>query len=313
MATPLTPVTSSNLDSVGRIKTKRKDDLRVLFKSGGVYDYKGAGDVLNSILAADSKGKFLHFWVKGFYPYIKRSGGAASMSAARTPAPKKDRITGSRRNPRGSASTTRGGIEIDATTEKALRNKVDSLKGKRRVDIGTLKAVYRRGAGAFSGSHRPGMTRNQWSMGRVNAFLKLLKTGQRKKAYNTDLDLLPKDHPQSTRQAEDTVRPSASMRRAAKWALEARAAAPPSKRAGTPVGIARARDLAANRPLSVTTLKRIRDFINRSASTADAAPARDEQGHVPKSKQALGLWGARRGTEVAEWAARQIRRLEGDQ
>jgi len=156
------------------------------------------------------------------------------------------------------------------------------------------------------------MTRNQWSMGRVNAFLKLLKTGQRKKAYNTDLDLLPKDHPQSTRQAEDTVRPSASMRRAAKWALEARAAAPPSKRAGTPVGIARARDLAANRPLSVDTLKRIRDFVNRSASTADAQPARDEQGHVPKAKQALGLWGARRGTEVAKWAARQIRRLEGD-
>jgi len=187
---------------------------------------------------------------------------------------------------------------------------VDALKGKRRVDIGTLKAVYRRGAGAFSTSHRPGMSRNQWSMGRVNAFLKLLKTGQRKKAYTTDLDLLPKSHPQSTRQSEDTVRPSPAMRRAAKWALEQRAAAPPSKRAGTPVGIARARDLAANRPLSVSTLKRIRDFVNRSASTADAQPARDEQGDVPKAKQALGLWGARRGTEVAKWAARQIKRLE---
>ena len=73
MATPLTPVTSSNIDSVGRIKTKRKDDLRVLFKSGGVYDYKGAGDVLNSILATDSKGRFLHFWVKGLYSYIQRA------------------------------------------------------------------------------------------------------------------------------------------------------------------------------------------------------------------------------------------------
>jgi len=308
---PLTPVSSSNVDSVGEVN----GDLRVIFRNGGVYDYKGAGRELRYMLAARSKGTYLHWLIKGTYPY-KRVAQLAQLAdgrtKAQTPAPKSDRIKGSRRNPRGSASTTRGGIEIDAATEKALRNKVDALKGKRRVDIGTLKAVYRRGAGAFSTSHRPGMTRNQWSMGRVNAFLKLLKTGQRKKAYTTDLDLLPKSHPQSTRQAEDTVRPTPAMRRAAKWALEQRAAAPPSKRAGTPVGIARARDLAANRPLSVDTLKRIRDFVNRSASTADAQPARDEQGHVPKAKQALGLWGARRGTEVAKWAAKQIRRLEGD-
>ena len=309
---PLTPVSSSNVDSVGEVN----GDLRVIFRNGGVYDYKGAGRELRYMLAARSKGTYLHWLIKGTYPY-KRVAQLAQLAdgrtKAQTPAPKSDRIKGSRRNPKGSASTTRGGIEIDAATEKALRNKVEALKGnKRRVDIGTLKAVYRRGAGAFSTSHRPGMTRNQWSMGRVNAFLKLLKTGQRKKAYTTDLDLLPKSHPQSTRQAEDTVRPTPAMRRAAKWALEQRAAAPPSKRAGTPVGIARARDLAANRPLSVDTLKRIRDFVNRSASTADAQPARDEQGHVPKAKQALGLWGARRGTEGAKWAAKQIRRLEGD-
>jgi len=308
---PLTPVSSSNVDSVGEVN----GDLRVIFRNGGVYDYKGAGRELRYMLAARSKGTYLHWLIKGVYPYTRVAQLAQladGRTKAQTPAPKSDRIKGSRRNPKGSASTTRGGIEIDAATEKALRNKVEALKGKRRVDIGTLKAVYRRGAGAFSTSHRPGMTRNQWSMGRVNAFLKLLKTGQRKKAYTTDLDLLPKSHPQSTRQAEDTVRPTPAMRRAAKWALEQRAAAPPSKRAGTPVGIARARDLAANRPLSVDTLKRIRDFVNRSASTADAQPARDEQGHVPKAKQALGLWGARRGTEVAKWAARQIRRLEGD-
>ena len=309
---PLTPVSSSNVGSVGEVN----GDLRVIFRNGGVYDYKGAGRELRYMLAARSKGTYLHWLIKGVYPYTRVAQLAQladGRTKAQTPAPKSDRIKGSRRNPKGSASTTRGGIEIDAATEKALRNKVEALKGnKRRVDIGTLKAVYRRGAGAFSTSHRPGMTRNQWSMGRVNAFLKLLKTGQRKKAYTTDLDLLPKSHPQSTRQAEDTVRPTPAMRRAAKWALEQRAAAPPSKRAGTPVGIARARDLAANRPLSVDTLKRIRDFVNRSASTADAQPARDEQGHVPKAKQALGLWGARRGTEVAKWAAKQIRRLEGD-
>lgn len=308
---PLTRVTSSNVDQVG----KSGDDLRVIFHNGGVYDYKGAAENLRYMLAARSKGKYLHWLVKRFYPYEKVTQLAqlsAKRTQAQTPAPKEDRIKGSKRNPKGSASGTRGGIKIDKATEKALRAKVDALKGnKRTVDIGTLKAVYRRGAGAFSTSHRPGMSRNQWSMGRVNAFLKLLKTGQRKKSYTTDLDLLPKDHPQSTRQAE-SVKPPQWMRNAAKWALKVRAEAPPSKRAGTPVGIARARDLAGGRPLSKETLERMRNYINRAAGTADKAPARDEQGHVPKAKQALGLWGGRRGKRVARWAAQQLRKMEAD-
>jgi hypothetical protein len=65
-----------------------------------------------------------------------------------------------------------------------------------------LKAVYRRGAGAFSGSHRPGMNRNQWAMGRVNAFLKLLKSGKpSNSAYTTDNDLLPSAHPRSSKKS----------------------------------------------------------------------------------------------------------------
>ena len=63
-----------------------------------------------------------------------------------------------------------------------------------------LKAVYRRGAGAFSGSHRPGMTRDQWAMARVNAFLKLVKSGKPSNPnYKTDNDLLPASHPRSTK------------------------------------------------------------------------------------------------------------------
>ena len=34
-----------------------------------------------------------------------------------------------------------------------------------------LKKVYRRGAGAFSQSHRPGQTRGSWAMARVNSVL----------------------------------------------------------------------------------------------------------------------------------------------
>tara|TARA_B110000858_G_scaffold94966_1_gene109453 strand:- start:413 stop:1084 length:672 start_codon:yes stop_codon:yes gene_type:complete len=46
-----------------------------------------------------------------------------------------------------------------------------------------LKKIYRRGAGAFSTSHRPGQTRGSWAMARVNMFLKMVGGGKVKKSY----------------------------------------------------------------------------------------------------------------------------------
>jgi len=133
--------------------------------------------------------------------------GPTEMSKA--PAPPSDRIRGSERNEPGSASSGSGSIEVSAATEKALQTKADDHNEKMRdgdrpswtrVSVGALKAVYRRGAGAFSTSHRPGMTRNQWAMARVNAFLYLSRTGRpENSAYITDYDLLPSDHPKSTK------------------------------------------------------------------------------------------------------------------
>ena len=166
---------------------------------------------------------------------------------AQTPAPKKDQRTGSAKNPEGSASGARGGIEIGEQATKALENMRDThnarfTKASRRVDLGTLKAVFRRGAGAFSVSHRPGMTRNGWALARVRTFLKLVATGQRKKAYTGDLDLLPKGHPQR-REPEAKAElmaipdkyshidftPPQGARDAAKRALEVRADKPESQ------------------------------------------------------------------------------------
>ena len=63
-----------------------------------------------------------------------------------------------------------------------------------------LKAVYRRGAGAFSTSHAPKMSRHGWAIARVNAFLKLLRTGRPSNPkYTTDNDLLPKGHPRKSK------------------------------------------------------------------------------------------------------------------
>ncbi len=125
----------------------------------------------------------------------------SEFTAGSKPAPKKDQIKGSSKNSKGSASGSKK-IVFSKATEKTLHEKVVEHNKKapegRKASLSMLKAVYRRGAGAFSGSHRPGMNRNQWAMGRVNAFLKLLRSGRPKNsAYKSDNDLLPKSHPRS--------------------------------------------------------------------------------------------------------------------
>lgn len=129
--------------------------------------------------------------------------GGPITAASSKPAPKKDRIHGSKKNKPGSAAGSKK-IVFSAKTEQALRNKVEehnkNAKPGRKATLPMLKAVYRRGSGAFSSSHRPGKTRDQWAMARVNAFLKLLKSGSPANPnYKQDNDLLPKAHPKSSR------------------------------------------------------------------------------------------------------------------
>lgn len=123
----------------------------------------------------------------------------------RAPAPKKDQIKGSEKNPAGSAQGKTGGIVLNQATVTALDNKVKEHNQKMadrnrpdwtRTTLGALKAVYRRGSGAFSTSHRPNIGRAQWAMARVNAFLFLCRTGApANPKYVTDNDLLKPSHP----------------------------------------------------------------------------------------------------------------------
>lgn len=171
----------------------------------------------------DSDGPFYQ-WGKGGRKYRYRKGDDRSRDRARaravlqgravqskapksdTPARGSERRRGSRRNEPGTASGTRGGIRISESTEKTLREKVAAhneahgAKSK-RADLGMLKAVFRRGAGAFSTSHSPRVrSRDQWAIARVNAFLRILATGKPRNAkYTGDNDLLPAGHPRSTR------------------------------------------------------------------------------------------------------------------
>jgi hypothetical protein len=134
-----------------------------------------------------------------------------ASSDPKTPAPKKDQIKGSKTNAKGSASSGKSkAVKFSAKTEASLKEKVTEHNSRaregRKATLGMLKAVYRRGAGAFSTSHRPGMSRDQWAMGRVNAFLKLLKSGSPSNPnYKTDNDLLPASHPKSTKKSASTI------------------------------------------------------------------------------------------------------------
>jgi len=107
-------------------------------------------------------------------------------SSAQTPAKPSERKQGSSKNKPGSAGE-KGSDAISFSNKviEALKNKVKehNAKHSRKVTLAQLKKVYRRGAGAFSSSHRPGKTRGQWAMARVNMFLRMMSGGKVKDAY----------------------------------------------------------------------------------------------------------------------------------
>ena len=106
-------------------------------------------------------------------------------SAAQTPAEPHERKKGSDRNKEGSAArqVSKSKITFSEKVTTALKNKVKehNEKHSKKVTLGQLKRVYRRGAGAFSTSHRPGQSRGSWAMARVNMFLKMVRGGKVKK------------------------------------------------------------------------------------------------------------------------------------
>ena len=114
---------------------------------------------------------------------------------SQTPAPSKDKIKGSSKNKVGSAKNENSSsIVLSDTTIKVLQDKLNEFKKKhpnnKNITLNDLKAVYRRGSGAFSTSHRPNITRAGWSYARVNKFLQKAAGNKVKKAYVQDDELM---------------------------------------------------------------------------------------------------------------------------
>jgi hypothetical protein len=133
----------------------------------------------------------------------KRQG---PKSSAQTPAQSDERKKGSKINEPGSAGTTpeakerakeilqknddkqlisKAEITFSEKVTNALKEKVKNHNAKhsKKVSLSQLKKVYRRGLGAFSASHRPGKSRAQWAMARVNTFLRMMSGGKVKDSY----------------------------------------------------------------------------------------------------------------------------------
>ena len=128
-----------------------------------------------------------------------KTGG---QSLSKTPAPKKDRVYGSKKNKPESSKDTKSAekIEFNEKTLETIKNKVaehNEKNPKKKVTLASAKAVVRRGMGAYSSTHRPTISggkpnsRVAWGLARLNAFFYKIINGKSKSGkYSQDDDLI---------------------------------------------------------------------------------------------------------------------------
>lgn len=132
-------------------------------------------------------------------------------SLSKTPAPKKERVYGSDKNKKNSASSSSSAksIEFSEALLDVIQTKVSNYNSKNtsnKISVATAKAVVRRGMGAYSSTHRPTISggkpnsRQAWGLARLNAFMRkksgsvtangVVNSSPIKKSYVQDDDLL---------------------------------------------------------------------------------------------------------------------------
>ena len=124
--------------------------------------------------------------IKEFFSNSSLAARSGPKSDAQTPAKPEEKRHGSSKNKKDSASSGESSsITFSEKITSALQAKAKehNAKYEKKTTLSQLKKIYRRGAGAFSSSHRVGMTRGGWAMARVNMFLKMLRGGSVKDSY----------------------------------------------------------------------------------------------------------------------------------
>lgn len=135
-----------------------------------------------------------------FFKKIYKGGGQLRLS--KTPAPKSERIYGSKQNKPKSAESTRSGSKIvlnekTISSIKGILEKHNSKHPNKKIPLSTAKSVVRRGMGAYSSTHRPTISggkpnsRVAWGLARLNAFVYKIQHGKSKSGrYKQDDDLI---------------------------------------------------------------------------------------------------------------------------
>jgi len=209
-----------------------------------------------------------------------------------------------------------------AALDNAAINKALDKKAKESgVPIGIIRAVMRRGMGAWNSSHRAGVSQEAWGYARVNAFLEKGEgTWQ-----NADADLakevraggndkkLPYKVEESLNEAEETYNDyPAAAKENAKKALDWRDQYGRDEvTAGTPVGWQRANQLAKGEKLSRDVVSRMAQF-NRHRKNSKIAPEHKSEPWKDNGYVAFLIWGGEEGVDWAIEKMKEIRKKEGD-
>ena len=195
--------------------------------------------------------------------------------------------------------------QISAAMETALRNKVKDHNEKygdnpaKRATFSMLARSFVRGVGAYRtnpSSVRPNVNNEQqWALGRVNGLLYALRTGRfRSTAFDTDL--LPEDHPLSSKKTVENKKydnypqgATNNAQRVLDWDKEYDL----RSKMGTDTGWARARQLAARRPLSQSDVNQIYSFLKRHEQNAEIAEEFRGTPWKDKGYVMYNAWGGR--------------------
>ena len=187
-------------EDVGETEAKRKRKFNKVLKFVAGKVGHGASTLRKHYMTPELEEEFVkHGKIIDLSDFYK---GGGKVSLSKTPAPKKDRVYGSEKNIPNSASDLKNAshIVLSDTIIKLIEQKAkahNESNPNKKVTANALKAVLRRGMGAYSVTHRPNISggkpnsRTAWGLARVNAFLFKAQHGYSKSGkYKQDDDLL---------------------------------------------------------------------------------------------------------------------------
>ena len=211
--------------------------------------------------------------------------------------------------------------QVSAQVREALKKKVDEHNEKfgdnpaKRITLGMLTAVFRRGVGAYNTnpqSVRPSVnSADQWAYARVNTWLRAVRTGKFS-GGKFDTDLLPSGHPLSTRDKgakglyDDlnfTIPKGAKeeAKRGLEWVKE-------FGRGGTSVGRNSARYILNNTTAGAEKVRHIAKYFPRHEVDKRAEGWRQgEKGYPSNGRIAWALWGGEAGKS---WSQKLVRAMD---